>query len=48
MDLFPYIEEPLRMYIMDGGEMLCVVGKNVFDGLVIEFCGTWHRELILA
>lgn len=28
--------------------MFCVVGKNVFDGLIIEFCGTRHRELILT
>jgi hypothetical protein len=29
-------------------EMFCVVGKDVFDGLIIEFGGTRHRELILA
>lgn len=28
--------------------MFCVVGKNVFDGLIIEFCGTRHRVLILT
>lgn len=28
--------------------MFCVVGKDVFDGLTIEFGGTRHRELILT
>lgn len=28
--------------------MFCAVGKNVFDGLIIEFGGTRHRELILT
>lgn len=28
--------------------MFCVVGNDVFDGLIIEFGGTRHRELILT